>query len=543
MVPGHQLLRAVTVNMICRFNLLALPFLSVLISFQPSFAQQDNTSCEIGSVGSAKKETVKINCGFTATEFKLIVSDYEGLQANAPGTEASDAKKLLVDFAHRYRIHEDVLLSYFRILGQKGISEPELFDKFLEVAARHKKVLDHPASAIRSESPQVVNLLEQADAASKNGDFIAAQRAVSEALKAQRTWTKQAPGDAGEGDLSAAKIIARNGELSLCQLSYHEAASYFGAAAETTPPAFEGDRLEHLINQAGALEAYAEVSRTYEPLEQVIGLYGQVLAGLDRTQTPMKWARIQNNLGNAYSILGERDGDRTRLEAAVVAFKAALEERTRDRDPHNWAGTQNNLGSVLSILGELSGDRTQLESAVAAHKAAIEEWTRESAPLNWAMTQSFLGDALTVLGRQFDDKTQLEAAVAAYRAALEEQSRVRVPLDWAMTQNNLGIVLSILGERNGDRAQLEAAVAAYRAALEEQSPDRVPIDWAMTQNNLAIALQDLGSKLNKLDILLESRESTRLARDGYREIAGTRYEPYFKNRLEELGKLIENLQN
>jgi hypothetical protein len=41
-----------------------------------------------------------------------------------------------------------------------------------------------------------------------------------------------------------------------------------------------------------------------------------------------------------------------RLEEAVAAFRAALEERTRDRVPLDWATTQNNLGHALRALGK-----------------------------------------------------------------------------------------------------------------------------------------------------------------------------------------------
>ena len=41
----------------------------------------------------------------------------------------------------------------------------------------------------------------------------------------------------------------------------------------------------------------------------------------------------QNNLGNALSTLGARESGTTRLEEAVVAYRAALGERMRDRVP------------------------------------------------------------------------------------------------------------------------------------------------------------------------------------------------------------------
>lgn len=81
----------------------------------------------------------------------------------------------------------------------------------------------------------------------------------------------------------------------------------------------------------------------------------------------------QNNLGAARSSLGERESGTARLQEAVAAYRAALEERTRDRVPLQWALTQNNLGNALRTLGEGERGTALLEEAVAAYRAALEE--------------------------------------------------------------------------------------------------------------------------------------------------------------------------
>ena len=77
-------------------------------------------------------------------------------------------------------------------------------------------------------------------------------------------------------------------------------------------------------------------------------------------------------LGNALQTLGERESGTERLEHAVAAYNAALEEYTRERVPLDWAMTQHNLGTALRTLGEREGDTDLLERAVNAHKAALE---------------------------------------------------------------------------------------------------------------------------------------------------------------------------
>src|SRR6187200_1505375 len=103
---------------------------------------------------------------------------------------------------------------------------------------------------------------------------------------------------------------------------------------------------------------------------------------------------------------------------------------------HDWTAAQNNLGTALQSLGKRQSGPARLEEAVAAYRAALEEWTRERVPLDWAMTQNNLGAALSTLGERESGPARLEEAVTAYRAALEEWTRERVPLDWAATQNN-----------------------------------------------------------------------------------------------------------
>ena len=229
-------------------------------------------------------------------------------------------------------------------------------------------------------------------------------------------------------------------------------------------------------------------------LEEAVAAYRAALEERTRERVPLDWATTQNNLGNALSVLGERESGTARLEEAVAAYRAALEERTRERVPLDWAQTQMNLGVALLRLGERESGTARLEEAVAAYRAALEETTRERVPLDWAMTQTNLGIALATLGERESGTARLEEGVAAYHAALEEWTRERVPLQWAQTQMNLGNALRTLGERESGTARLEEAVAAYRAALEERTRERVPLQWATTQNNLGIALWRLGER-------------------------------------------------
>ncbi|QLP98789.1 MAG: tetratricopeptide repeat protein [Rhodoblastus sp.] len=107
---------------------------------------------------------------------------------------------------------------------------------------------------------------------------------------------------------------------------------------------------------------------------------------------PLDWAMTQNNLGAALQTIGARESSNERLEQAVAAYSAALEERTRERVPLEWAMTQNNLGAALRALGERESSNERLEQAVAAFRAALEEFTPEAAHYHHAgATQNLAG--------------------------------------------------------------------------------------------------------------------------------------------------------
>ena len=116
----------------------------------------------------------------------------------------------------------------------------------------------------------------------------------------------------------------------------------------------------------------------------------------------------------------------------------------------------------IARLGEGESGTARLEEAVAADRAALEEYTRERVPLQWAATEMNLGNALTTLGERESGTARLEEAVAAYRAALEERTRERVPLDWAMTEMNLATALLRLGSHRSAAPRARRRMRAAR---------------------------------------------------------------------------------
>ena len=65
------------------------------------------------------------------------------------------------------------------------------------------------------------------------------------------------------------------------------------------------------------------------------------------------------------------------------------------------------------VHGSGESGTARLEEAVAAYRAALEEWSRDRVPLDWAMTQNSLGNA--PVGRSGGARRESRLNFAAYR--------------------------------------------------------------------------------------------------------------------------------
>ncbi|MDJ0615988.1 MAG: CHAT domain-containing protein [Calothrix sp. MO_192.B10] len=249
-------------------------------------------------------------------------------------------------------------------------------------------------------------------------------------------------------------------------------------------------------------EAYRNriVGEKADNLELAIAAHNQALTVTTPEAFPQDWAMTQNNLGAAYSdrIVGEKADN---LELAIAAYNLALTVYTPEGFPQQWATTQNNLGAAYSdrIVGEKADN---LELAIASFNQALTVRTPEAFPQQWATTQNNLGIAYLyrIVGEKADN---LELAIAAFNQALTVRTPEAFPQDWAKTQNNLGEAYRnrIVGEKADN---LEKAIAAYNQALTVYTPEAFPQNWAMTQNNLGNAYSDriVGEKADNLELAI-----------------------------------------
>jgi len=87
--------------------------------------------------------------------------------------------------------------------------------------------------------------------------------------------------------------------------------------------------------------------------------------------------------------------------------------------PSDWATTQNNLGDALTLLAERENEATRFEQAVAAYGEALKEYQRERGPVRWALVTGKQGIAFCLLAQKSEDSAAAQRAVRQIKLALE----------------------------------------------------------------------------------------------------------------------------
>ena len=492
--------------------------------------------------GTASNNTITCNFGLTPEQLRQV-SKAAVEDATAPLIDriASISKTLGVT--------EEAAKTLLRIIGEQPDVPDERLGEVLTKVATDYKRLQTQVAALNPDNPTARDLVERAKSEIAAGHFAAAHQLLLQARKAQIAAAQEAAKLAEQAQaardaqlLGAAASAAAEGDLTMTELHYAQAADLFKQAAGLVPAGHPEETTNYSQRQADALYRQGDERGDNAALKQSIDTWRLVLQQRPRARVPLDWAAMQNNLGRVLKTLGERESGTAQLEEAVATYRAALEERTHDRVPLDWAMTQMNLGNALQVLGERESGTERLEEAVAADRAALEEWTRAGVPLRWAVTQNNLGNALARLGERESGTARLEQAVAAFRAALEERTHDRVPLDWAMTQMNLGNALQSLGERESGTARLEEAVAAHRAALEEYTRDHVPLSQAYSDHGLANGLAALAIREKSAPRMEEALTCMRAAVEIYRQSGETYWLQKATVRVTEMEAELGNLQ-
>jgi tetratricopeptide (TPR) repeat protein len=240
---------------------------------------------------------------------------------------------------------------------------------------------------------------------------------------------------------------------------------------------------QHLTQQqwaeaeTGLCSSYHLVSVGKRSVEDAENAYHHGVAALriwTRHTFPEQYAVTQKAIGNILFWLSS--GDRSDFVlGAIRSYEAASDASSREVYPNLWARIQGNLGAAYTKLDELTGGG-QWVNAVKCIDASSNILTELTFPYDYALNQSRLGRAM-LLRRDTAYQANLAAAKECYKEALRFWSREDFPEEWAAVHRSLGDAYGPLNPAS-PKEHLERAIEQYETALAVKTRAGFPVDHA-----------------------------------------------------------------
>jgi tetratricopeptide (TPR) repeat protein len=271
---------------------------TLLLGLWPALAEPaDSITAEHGVAVGGDIRDSSITIGLTPLQVQELIR--------------SEAQKQIVELATRLGVTQGAVTTFLRTLGEKDVAVEELPAKLGEIAERHKALLAQIA-AVRSDSPHVQAIKDEAHAAVERGDY---ERAESLLTKAEDA----ALASAERPLLDAAALRAERGSLAFARLDYRAAAEHFATAASRAPATKPLVRADYLNMEGRAAFEAGNYPESGAALAQALQLREAHLAADDPDL-----AVSLNNLAELYRQTGRYAEAEPLYQRAIKIDEKAL---------------------------------------------------------------------------------------------------------------------------------------------------------------------------------------------------------------------------
>jgi len=228
-------------------------------------------------------------------------------------------------------------------------------------------------------------------------------------------------------------------------------------------------------------------------LDDAVISFEQALGAVDEEAFSDRWAALQSQLANALTLLGNRGADDDMLKRAAQVHELLANALERNIDPVKWSIANKNRADVLKTIGRRKKDPAMFDAAISAYRQALEELTKAGNPGPLAWCQTGLAEAyleLAELGGG-DQLILSEEARDLLNSALDVFIKKSHPGPWTNVQFRLGQALKLIGTETRDVQALTQSIEAFKNAAEETSEQKTPPRWVELQFHIGETALDL----------------------------------------------------
>ncbi len=375
--------------------------------------------------------------------------------------------EMFAKYAADLGVTDNALANFFKILAQAKVDRADLDNKLREIAESYKKLLENFKLLDSSDDPVVRELLQQAQQAISGEDahgkpvtvdFAKAEQLLQQAFEQEQHGIAQleaieekARAAREKKQLSAAEIMARQGDLAKTQVRYRESARYFQKAVELLPAGHEEKKAECLNNAGVGFHHAGEYDKALLLFEQALQIDKKAYGN----KHPF-YALSLNNLAVLYNSQGKYD-------QALPLFKQALQIRKEvlGLQHPRYAESLNNLAVLYRAQGEYDKALPLFKQALEIHQQVL------------GLQHPDTANSLNNLAALYQAQGEYDRVLPLYDQALEIYKQVlglQHP-DYAVSLNNLSFLYCSQGEYDKALPLYEQAVAIVVKALGEKHPD------------------------------------------------------------------------
>ena len=286
------------------------------------------TGCASAAIGGDVRDTtITTVCGMPPEQVVELVR-------LAASPQAGDRAELMVRvralIPASSQIRVEAIAKFFQLLGETPVEESQLADRFAQIAAEHRQLVEDVKS-LRVNDPEVQALRQEAAAALDSADHATAFARLTQARTIVTTKREALARVLDDQKREEAALVFEQARVELARLAYEQAAELFAEAARLLPAGDVETRWRYTIAEADAERKMGDERGNNPALVKAIASYRDALPLASRTERALDWAATHHNLGIALFRLGEREIGTARLEEAVAALRCPRGKQPRAR--------------------------------------------------------------------------------------------------------------------------------------------------------------------------------------------------------------------
>jgi tetratricopeptide (TPR) repeat protein len=287
------------------------------------------------------------------------------IAASAEARAKADARA--ADLAAKLGFTSSAVAEFFTILGVQNVPDEKIPTRLIEIAT-HFAQTQNEVAALEPSDPHAADLTQQAKQALDAGQLTKADTLLEQAKDSERAALREARQFAQRAleamdrhALNLAKMESTQGDISLTQLRYADAATHYEAAAAQAPSSASENQARYLVKAGDARQ-------TSGNLAPAMADYQASLAIAERlAEAAPGDADQQRNLWVSQRKAGHVQVEQGDLAAAMTSYQTAfaIAERLAKADPSN-ADWQRDVSLSQADVGDVQVEQGDVAAAMTS---------------------------------------------------------------------------------------------------------------------------------------------------------------------------------